>query len=174
MPAPISIEVRLENEARFIAAVERAKRATEDLTLPLTLIAKDFYKSERAIFSLKGPGQYEDLKQKTKVFKQRRYGRVYPILFAGGNLKDSVLNPTDPNAVNQIVNRTSLILGTRVPYGKYLQSGTSRMPSRPFLFIGPEAPRYATDEMKGRPERWMNILNSYVLQKIEFGEKKNG
>lgn len=174
MPASISIEVRIENEQKFIDAIRKAKEAVGDLRIPLTLIAKDFYKSEKAIFQLKGPGQYQDLVLATKTRKQAVYGRIYPILYATGRLKNSVLNPKDVDAINEIINRDTLLLGTRVPYAPYHQHGTSKMASRPFFFIGPEAPAYATSDMKGRPERWLNILREYVLQKIEFGEKQNG
>jgi len=44
----------VDNDRSFRAALDRAISASTDLTLPLTLISKDFYKSEKAIFKLGG------------------------------------------------------------------------------------------------------------------------
>ncbi len=163
----VSVELELKNKERFLAAINRAKQVSEDLTLPLTLITKDFYKSQQGIFQLKGPGQYADLSKKYKAEKAALLGSAYPILKRSGRLEKSVTNPNSPDAWNYIVNKDTLILESRVEYGIFHQLGTSKMPRRPFFFIGPEAPTYATDEMKGRAERWLNILNSYVLRKLK-------
>lgn len=159
----------IENEKEFMAAIRAAKDEVRDLTLPLTLIARDFYKSEKTIFMLGGPGQYEDLRPRTKTTKQRLYGRVYPILKATGALERSVTDPTDENAVNQIINRDTLIIGTKLksrkgkPYPIYQQKGAPEvhLPARPFLFIGPES-GFGTDATRGRLERWTGILRGYV------------
>lgn len=153
----------IANYAKFQEAIARGRAAVQDLTVPLMLIAKDFYRSEKAIFQLSGPGQYPDLSPKYKKQKQKRWGRIYPILMASGALRDSVTSGSDKNSISQVVNRTSLIIGTRVEYAAYLQEGTMHMPARPFLFIGPES-RYANSEQQGRVGRWMNILNAYVLR----------
>ncbi len=159
---------KIGNDKAFKAAIERAKTVTSDLTIPLTLISKDFYRSERAIFMLKGPGQYEDLKERTKRDKQRLGFSVYPILKRTGKLEGSVTNPTDPNAVNQIVNKRTLIIGTTVDYAGYHQSDRPRkkIPLRKFLFIGPES-SFANSDQQGRVGRWMNIMNDFVIQKMK-------
>lgn len=152
-------------------AIEQVK----DLTIPLTLISKDFYKSEAAIFNLGGPGQYPDLKEKTKIQKQKQVGFVYPILKRSGALAKSMLNPTDGNAINFIANKNTLVLGTRVQYGVFHQSDSARkkIPLRKFLFIGPEAAQFANSEQQGRLERWLGIMNGYVLQRLaQLGKVK--
>lgn len=159
------VKAEITNYEKFQAGLARAKSQTSDLTIPLTLIAGDFYKSEAAIFRLNGPGQYADLSPNYKVRKQKRWGRVYPILLASGALRDSMTSPTDSNAISQIVNKDTLIIGTRIHYGRFLQEGTAKMPARPFLFIGPES-RYANSEQQGRVGRWLNILNAYVLRSM--------
>lgn len=158
---------KIENDKAFYAAIERAKKVTSDLTIPLTLIAKDFYKSEKSIFMLKGPGQYDDLKPATKADKIRNGFSVYPILARTGRLGASVTNPTHPDAINQIVNRRTLIIGTSVDYGVFHQSDRARkkIPLRKFLFIGPES-RFANSDQQGRLGRWMNIMNSFVMKKL--------
>lgn len=157
----------IDNDKKFQAALVRAKMVTDDLSVPLGLIAKDFYKSEKAIFMLKGPGQYPDLAASTKIQKERAGFSVYPILKRTGRLEGSVTNPQHPDAINQIINKRTLIIGTTVPYGVYHQSDKPRtkIPLRKFLFIGPES-SFANSDQQGRVGRWLNILNSYVLRKL--------
>lgn len=157
----------VDNDNKFKNALVRAKMVTNDLTIPLTLIAKDFYKSQKAIFLLNGPGQYPDLAESTKEQKARQGFSVYPILKRTGRLADSTTNPSHPDAINQIINKRTLILGTTVEYGIYHQSDKprSKIPLRKFLFIGPES-SFANSDQQGRVGRWMNILNSYVLRKL--------
>lgn len=156
----------VDNDYKFRASLNRAARLVGDLTIPLILISKDFYKSQQAIFGLKGPGLYPDLSPRYKKVKQKAVGFVYPILKRSGRLAESTTNPTAPDAINEIVNKNTLIIGTRVPYGVYHQSDAprKRIPLRKFLFIGPEAPRFANTDQKGRLERWQNILQGYVNQ----------
>jgi transposase len=58
-------------------------------------------------------------------------------------------------------------MGTKVPYGKYLQLGTKKMPMRKFLFIGPEAGRFGTDRTRGRLERWVGIIETDVSRRLK-------
>lgn len=163
----------VDNERKFRNAVERARRECTDLRIPLGLITKDFFKSQKSIWALKSPGQYPDLAPSTKRQRWAQGQPVYPILKRSGALEKSMTEPNDPNAIAQIINRSVLVLGTRVPYASHHQFGTFRIPERKFLFIGPEAPRFATNEMMGRPERWLNILNGFVLARLEgVGETK--
>jgi phage gpG-like protein len=176
----------VDNDKRFRKALDRVSFDIKDLRIPLTLIAKDFYRSERAIFQLQGPGQYPDLSKKPffawwetgklktrylggyKSYKQAKWGFAYPILKRTGRLADSVTNPSSPDAINRIENQNSLLIGTLVPYGIYHQSDRtrSRIPLRKFLFIGPES-RFATNDQKGRLERWVGILEGFYAEKLK-------
>lgn len=163
-----------DNDQKFRDALIEAQKTVGDLTVPLTLIAKDFFKSEVAIWALKGPGQYPDLSQRTLDQRHRDKQPIYPILKRSGALEKSMTDPTDPNAISEIVNGESLFIGTRVkskkgyPYPAVHQFGSKNVPMRKFLFIGPEAPQFATSEQMGRLDRWLNILNSYVDQKLSL------
>lgn len=174
----------VDSDRIFREAIELAKEQVEDLTVPLTLITKDFYRGQRAIWKLKSAGQYPDLSKKPffawwekgplrtqynagyKSYKQAKYGFAYPILKATGKLEDAASNPKSPGAIADIVQKDTLILGVRdsfVPYAKFHQEGTRRMPMRKMFFIGPEAPRFALSDHIGRRDRWVNILSAYVL-----------
>jgi phage gpG-like protein len=165
----------VDNDRRFRNAIARAAEVVKDLRIPFTLILNDFYKSEKAIFQLKSAGQYPPFVNHTKDDKspyQKRklakWGFDYPLLVASGRLSASLLSKDAPGAVAAI-GPTELVFGTTVPYGIYHQSDEprSRVPLRKFLFIGPEAPQFATSEQTGRPTRWMNILNDYALKKMK-------
>ncbi len=158
---PLITSYAVDNDRRFREQLARAKEAVGDLRIPLNLVAKDFFKSQAAIWKNKGPGRYPDLSPGYKKAKKSKWGFIYPILRASGALERSMTDPKDPNAIAEIINRDTLLLGTRVSYGIYAQQGS---PLRKFLFIGPEAPSFATSEQMGRLERWNNILNSHVLR----------
>lgn len=177
---------KIENDEKFKAAITRARLVTDDLRIPLTLISKDFYKSEKAIFMLSGPGQYPDfggLNPEEKVMvkgrevtrrvaakfrKQQKHGFVYPLMRGTGRIEKSLTEPTAPDSFNQIVNRRTLIIGSEVPYLKYHQSDEprSKIPLRKLLFIGPES-KFANSDQQGRVGRWMNIMNDFVIKKMK-------
>jgi hypothetical protein len=56
-----SVSYKIENDKAFFQALEDAKKKIGNLKVPLQLISKDFYKSQKAIFCLKKYGQYPDL-----------------------------------------------------------------------------------------------------------------
>lgn len=147
--------------------MSEAKKAVGDLTIPLKGIARHFFQGNKAIFALNGKGQYVDLSPKYKAEKEKHVHFVYPILRRSGFLERSITNASDPDAIAEIVNKDTLLVGTHLFYGAFLQKGTRRMPARPFLFVGPEAPFYSTQEQKNRPYIWLQILDDYVRQKMK-------
>lgn len=160
----------VDADNRFKNALLRASSAIDDLRIPFGLILSDFYKSEQAIFKLKSPGQYPDFKSggadsRYAKLKEKAVGFKYPLLVRTGALAASLLSRNAPGSISQI-EAQSLTVGTSIEYGIYHQSDEprSKIPLRKFLFIGPEAPQFATSEMQGRPERWMNILNDFTLR----------
>jgi len=161
---------QVENDIAFANAMDRAARQSKNLTIPLTSIMKDFYKSRTAIFALKGPGQYPDLSPRYKPNKQRAVGFVYPILKLSGALEESVTSDSGKDNVTRI-EPLSLEMGTTVPYANYHQqegdfTNTGKMPLRKFLFIGPESVKFANSDISGFPERALNTLNVFVLRQM--------
>jgi phage gpG-like protein len=161
-------EILIENDARFLAAIARAKGAADDLTQPLTQIGKMLSKSAKAIFELQGPGQYPDLAESTKKAKLKRWGQIYPILRASGRLEKSLTEPGSRDSVLDVANKDTLYWGTRVPYGIYHQSLEPRrgkLPWRPFLIWGPDS-RFSPGVESYRIGRALSILNNYVLRQL--------
>ena len=163
----------VDNDKSFRRALSRASATVQDLRIPFGLILADFYKSQQAIFKLKSRGQYPDFKNggpesRYAISKQKKVGFKYPLLVRTGLLSNSLLGPNNKGSIAKAT-KLSLTIGTSIEYGIYHQSdlARSKMPLRKFLFIGPEAERFATGDQMGRLERWNNILNDYVLKKMK-------
>jgi phage gpG-like protein len=166
------ISYSIENDKKFQAALARAKAVTSDLRVPLNMIAKDFYRSQKAIWQLKGPGQYPDLAQFTKDKRIRELQPFYPILKRSGELQEAASTPGARGNVTRIYDNRVLTVGVEaamVPYAIFHQSDKPRtkIPQRKFMFIGPEAKRFANSDQVGRLERWLNYLNYHVLQTLK-------
>ena len=182
MAEPITSYI-VENDEGFAAALERLKKSTSDFRIPFGLIARDFYKGNRKIFKLKGPGKYPPLggltpnapsgfgtqsrRERAETQKEREAGFIYPLLFRTGRLASSLVNPNDGEAVKKI-SATGMELGTDVPYTRYHQEGTKFMKERKVVFIdgGPlETSKGA--KVSGRRESWLNIINKYIIDNID-------
>ena len=186
----------VDNDKRFEKALRKAAKELGDLRAPLKLISNDFYVGQAAIFKLKSQGQYDDLSTKPfvakwsmdngkkirpgfypggyKEYKTVNWGFAYPILRRTGRLESSITTPSSAESIN-VIEKFSLTIGTKVPYAKYHQSDGSRkkIPLRKFLFIGPEAIRFANRNQKGRLNRWRKYLKQFCLKKAELiGEVK--
>ena len=167
----------VDNDRKFRNALKKASEVSDDLRIPLGLILRDFYKSQQAIFKLKGPGKYPAFKgainpktNRTRYqdYKINKYGFDYPLLVATGKLANSLLGPNNPGSISKIT-KLSLVFGTSIDYGVYHQSDEPRkhLPLRKFLFIGPEAPSFAIDETKGRLQRWQGYIQDHIAQTIQ-------
>lgn len=166
----MEIKFAFDPDSEFSKKLDEVYTATGDLTIPLGLMAAQWYKGNNSIFALKGPGRYEDLSDKYKKSKMKAVGFIYPILMRTGRLADSITDESSAEAIHRIYNKNTLILGTRTPYAIYHQSDLPRkkIPYRPFLFVGVEqiAPN---DIQQNRLKNWMKTLDSYmssVLKKL--------
>ncbi len=55
------ISFQAVNDTAFINGIKRLAGATNDFRIPFGLIGNDWYKSNKLIFDLKGPGLYHPL-----------------------------------------------------------------------------------------------------------------
>ena len=161
--AEIFTSYSVDNDKRFQRAIDSAFRKSNDLRIPLGFVSRDWYKSEKAIFILTTRGQYPPISEPYGTQKEEAIGFKYPLLVRTGRLSDSLL---DPNAVEAIHNlgKASLEIGTETPYAIFHQSdkARSKIPLRKFLFIGPEAPRFANNDQIGRLERFVGYFQQYI------------
>ena len=129
----------LKTNAEIISKeINKAMKKNIDMRVPFGLIARSQFKFERALFlQTTGPGKFEDFKGgqsgRSATSKFKDVGFKYPILFRTGRLGTSLLQPGGENILN--IQPDVLQMGTRVPYSKFHQFGTSRMAARPFLFV---------------------------------------
>lgn len=167
------IKLNIENLNKFRATLKKAASQVSDLSFAMGEIARDFYKSEKAIFQLKSPGGYPDLAESTKKQKARLGIPLYPILKRSGKLEKSV---TSPNAQGSHlkIGKTFVEIGSTIPYGIFHNSDLPRrkIPQRKFFFLGPESREFAGNrEFGGRPVRWRNIVEGYVDAVLKRTEK---
>jgi hypothetical protein len=171
MVTPVTSYI-VENDEDFKKALDRLAATTNDFRIPFGLIAKEFYQSNKKIFSLKSAGKYPDLSPKYKIAKQREVGFVYPILLKTGALAASLLKPNANGSVRTI-RKQELLLGTRIPYAKFHQSDEPRtkIPLRKVVFIdGGPLETSSGASTSGRRESWLNIINDYILDTLETFE----
>ena len=150
------IEVQVYDKD-VIAQLKRAREAAVDLSVPFRLIQESWFKGNRTIFSLSGPGKYQDLKESTKKQKTYLYGSPYPILKAKGALEKTMIQPGDP--VNTI-GKTEMVVGTSSPYAHFLQDGTKKMVARPVVLLGTE--QVAPGPLNKRIELWTKMISDYI------------
>lgn len=158
----------VDPDKTFQKSIEKAIKLTGDLTIPLTEITKMWYKGNRSMFTLKGPGKYKDISEKWKKRKSYLIGSAYPINEFTGETKEAITNASSRSAFNQIVNKQSLLLGvytSDLPYAGVNQYGYKNRPARPFLLTGAE--QVATDGQAKAISLYTKILNKYVKQATE-------
>ena len=152
-------------------AVDRAAKAASDLRVPFALIADDFYRTQRSIWQDSGPGRYPDLSPAYKKQKQKKVGFIYPILRANGYLEVAASVQGGAGNITQIEPQrlTMGVDSDAIPYADYHQSDAprSKIPLRKFVFYGPEAGRFADSEQVGRLDRWMKILDEFIMLQLK-------
>ena len=174
----------VDSNNEFNKAINNAVKKLDDLSIPFTLMTREWYKGNRSIFdeSRKSAGKYADLSPRYKAAKTKAIGSPYPILRGffkpagqkakkSGKLADSMIKPDNADAISTIVNKKTLVLGTKVkskkgaPYPNFLHFGTRKMPARPFALIGGE--QVATNQINQRRVAWIRMLGDYAKQVSE-------
>lgn len=159
-----AIRFEVDPDKKFQAAINKALTEVDDLTLPFNLITQSWFKTNMAIFALKGPGKYQDLSESYKRSKNKLFGFLYPILKATGALESSITQAGSPGSIAEVINKTTLILGSSIPYAADHQNGnpSKHLPARPWLFTGGEqsSPDFATR----RRDIWIKTIATHVAK----------
>lgn len=159
---PVEIEV-ISGIPALKAAIDKAtEKVLVDLSPLFELLASDFYKDEKRIFQRKTVGvspRYQKLSATYERTKARRYGFVYPILFATGRLASSLLSRDHSEAVN-LITKDSMVLGTAVPYAVFHHSEKPRtkIPRRPLWDETDTSPLY---------KRWMRTTDAFMEKQLK-------
>ena len=173
----IEFTFEVDPNKKFAKALEQAKKYSVDLKIPFTLIAQDFYRSQKPIWELGGPGRYKPISESYKTSKQKKYGFVYPLLKANGYLERAATTMNGAGNVT-IITDEEVVWGVdvgAVPYAAYHQSDEprSKIPLRKFLFGGSELSKWAVNaDQLNRPKRWLDILRKhYFVALKDVGEQ---
>lgn len=183
------------NSKEFDASVKEALKTVSDLRPAFIQIAREFYKANKAIFTLKSAGRYPDFKgpkvaatwkdpglpeKRTRNgtmtayqnYKQKKTGlpRGYPLLKFSGALEKSITQRNDANTVLEITKK-SVVMGTRVAYAGFHQEGTKNIPMRKFLFLDPTTVGAPAAVISRRNEAWNKAINDYVVRVMKNIEK---
>lgn len=173
----------IQNVEQFQKKLDQLGKATSDFRIPFRLIASDFYRSQKKIFSLSSEGLYHPLggfrgstiesngltrRRNAEDRKEKETGHPWaPILYGKtGDLRDSTLSKNHKYSIF-FLGRKELQMGSSVPYGKFHQSDRPRktLPQRKFIFIdGGPADRSNDSSINGRRERWTNIIDTHIDQ----------
>lgn len=155
----------VDPDGQFAQAIKDALKKVSDLRIPFNLIANSWFKSNKAIFALSGPGKYKDFKNdRSRDQKKTAVGFEYPLLRRSGFLEKSITEKNDPDAI-RVVTKTELTLGSSISYGQFHQFGTKFMAARPFVLIGAE--QVAPSGINNRHLAWIQQVTDYVLQSCE-------
>lgn len=131
----IEIRITVQGEQRLRQALNRLATSIQDYSpawKPITQIFRDAMRGQFATGGGRGGKKWAPLSRAYSRWKERvAPGR--PILVLKGDLVLSLTTQTGDTIQNE--QPLSLSLGTKLPYAKYHQNGTRRMPARPLLVI---------------------------------------
>jgi phage gpG-like protein len=128
----------------------------------LRRIADDFREMMAQQFASEGQAEGTPWAERApSTLRRRRAGTS--ILYETGALLRSLTEPGAAGHVEELEGY-SLTLGSRLPYARYHQTGTRRMPARPLIVLSGT-----------RAERWTEIVRQEIEQKaLLLGAKELG
>lgn len=163
--------ITIDPKGEFFKAIKKAQKEVGDLRTPFKEITASWYRGNKSIFTLKGPGKYKPLSEKYKKQKIKDVGFAYPALERSGHLKRSLTVPGHENSIVNIINKSILVLGTNVttkdgkPYAIFNHKGSKKigLPARPVVLLGVE--QVSNPIINKRVELWTRVIQEYVQEK---------
>jgi hypothetical protein len=155
--------IKVDPSGQFRDNFREKLARVKDLRIPLELIRESWFKGNRSIFALSGPGRYVDLSASYKRQKRRQVGFVYPILRKSGLLEAALTEPGNTNSISQLIGKKSLDLGVTesIRYFGYVHFGTRKMKARPYILLGAE--QVSPPDLNRRVEAWQKLIQDYVI-----------
>jgi phage gpG-like protein len=149
----VKIRFEVANEVQLSRAFETGIYKFNNLEKPFGIMADDFFRTMAAVFVSEGAYEGGNRWKALSPAYARWKARYFPgrkILELNGRMKDSLTIKGNSDNVLEI-NPDSLVVGTRVPYAIYHQTGTPKMPMRKIIEL--------TNEQK---LRWVHIMHAYI------------
>ena len=162
----ISLDIAVQ-DAEFQLLIAEAIKKTGDLRKPFEQISREWFKGNLSFSNQASkPNIWADYRPKYAA-RKAKIMPLYPMLKWTGALYRSITDQKDAYAVSR-PGRFSLEVGSDIPYGMYHQYGTSKMPTRPFVFAGPEqiTSGNVKDVSNERLDRWKDIISSWIMRKL--------
>lgn len=173
----VAIGFEVDPDKIFSDYIRDALKYVDDLSPVFRIMAREWYRGNKAMFTLKGPGQFAPFKspgggRASPYVKRKRkvLGSEYPMLRGfTGKLEASITKADAVGAVS-LIGKRLMIIGTRVtskdgaPYPAYLQLGTKRMAARPFIRIGAE--QSGGPDHNKRLQLWTEKIRDYVIAQM--------
>lgn len=172
MAGPIRFDVDPGGELgrNFRKAID----SVEDLRVPLSLIRESWFRGNKSIFALAGPGKFADLSPNYKKRKAAKFGSPYPILFRQqGILRDALTVPGNAKSVSKLVGKKALDLGVDpddIVFNSLYSGTRTGIKARPYILLGVE--QTAPSALNTRVAIWRKLIVDYVSQVTgeSFGE----
>jgi phage gpG-like protein len=126
----MELEAEVVNFNQIKKMMDDFIKAFGSARVPLSSVLTYWHKWNASnIFGLSGPGQYKDIDEAYKDYKEAAVGFIYPILKFDGVLEASVTSQESNYAVVELGD-DYLIMGTSLEYALYHQNGTDNLPQR--------------------------------------------
>jgi phage gpG-like protein len=126
------IQIDVDGEKQIALAFGSIAKDISDLKPFWDKVVTEFHKIEAKAFASEGAsgesGKWVALKPAYAKIKAKKWGNV-PILTASGRLRQSLTSQTGDSIIQKETD--ALTVGSTVPYGRYHQTGTRKMPARP-------------------------------------------
>ncbi len=148
--ANLVFEINILGELQVARMLEGVKYRTSDLRPVWAAIADDFLQIEARQFATEGGlgRPWPPLSPAYAAWKAKHYPGA-PILVRTGRLRASLTSRGGDHV--EAIEPQMLKIGTAVPYARFHQTGTKRMPPRPPIVIPEEA-----------KDRWVRLIQAYL------------
>jgi phage gpG-like protein len=135
----LHVDIRQEGASRSALHVAQLGERAANPRPAFERIAREMERNEQVYFRSRGAGKWAPLSIETEAYKAAEGQGSVPLV-ASGRLRDSLTRAR--------VTPHSVSIGTEVPYARFHQYGTRRMPARPPIMpASPRLSRMARDEV---------------------------
>lgn len=131
----VKLYVEVEGAQEFQRILGKLTGIVQDLTPVWQVVIEKFFDIEEETFDSEGYGSWPPLSERYAEWKYNHFGSL-PLLVLTGEMRHQF---TSPSGAAITRGPQSLRINFTSPsYAKFHQTGTSRMPARPPVILGPQ------------------------------------